>query len=253
MTPTLRFAEIQETFGHNSWQNMLAREFETTLTSKSRPFPCVFGVWAFGADTLRFAFPDPFDPKTLAPVLTDYLASARDIGPRTALITFARPGPVRPLQHYRRRFWTLLDGLEQIDTKPRPESIPRQIDDPLWEFCFGGEGLFISVATPANVLRQSRRASSLTLVFQPRWIFDGITTGTGGRIHPAIDEIRKRIAGYDGLAPSPSLGLYGDPAKREAEQYFLGDTNRREECPFKRLARAEDQEGQVARTRTRDS
>lgn len=246
MSLTLHFEEIQQTFGHNSWQNMLAREFETTLTSKSRPFPCVFGVSAFATGSLRFAFPDPFDPETLAPILHDYLADAPSISSRTALITFARPGPVRPLQHYRRRFWNLLDGLERIDTSPRPKEIPRQIDDPLWEFCFGGQGMFISVATPANILRQSRRASSLTLVFQPRWIFDGITTGTGDRVHPAIDEIRRRIAGYDGLPPSPSLGLYGDPTKLEAEQYFLGDSNRREVCPFKQLARRTDQEDQVA-------
>jgi hypothetical protein len=246
MTQTLRFAEIEQVFGYNSWQGLLAREFETTLMSKTRPFPCVFGVWAFGADTLRYAFADPFDAQTLAPVLTEYLATARDIGPRTALVTFERPGPVRPIQNYRKRFWKLLDGLEMIDTQPRPPTIPRVIDDPLWEFCFGGEGMFVSVATPANVLRQSRRASAMTLVFQPRWIFDGITTGTGDRVHPAIDEIRRRIERYDGVPPSPALGLYGDPSKREAEQYFLGDTNRREGCPFKRLARADDQEDKVA-------
>jgi FPC/CPF motif-containing protein YcgG len=50
----------------------------------------------------------------------------------------------------------------------------------------------------------------------------------------------------DGPAPSPSLGLYGDPAKREAEQYFLGGSNRREECPFKRLQRADDKKDQAA-------
>lgn len=246
MTQILRFAEIEGTYAHNSWQNILAREFQTTMTCKSRPFPCVFGAWAFGADVLRYAFVDPLDPGSVAPVLSGYLAQARDIGPRTALVTFARPGPVRSMQHYRRRFWNLLDGLERIDPSPRPAHIPREIDDPLWEFCFGGEAMFISSATPANVLRQSRRASALTLVFQPRWIFDGITTGTDGTEHPAIAEIRRRIARYDAVPPSPSLGLYGDPDKREAEQYFLGDSNRREGCPFKHLARAGDKEDRVA-------
>jgi FPC/CPF motif-containing protein YcgG len=245
MMPTLRFAEIQETFGYNSWQSMLAREFQTTLTSKSCPFPCVFGVWAFAADTLRFAFADPFDPESLARVLTDYLATARDIGPRTALVTFARPGAVRPIQHYRRRFQRLLDGLERIDSCPRPETIPREIDDPLWAFCFAGEGMFVSVATPANVLPQSRRASSLALVFQPRWIFEGIITGTGDRIHPAIDEIRKTSAGDDRTEPAAILEevprkvrrtkAYAQPAEdmaiiaRFGEEIILGTQRIRDE------------------------
>jgi FPC/CPF motif-containing protein YcgG len=38
--------------------------------------------------------------------------------------------------------------------------------------------------------------------------------------------------------PSPALGRYGDPDSREARQYFIDDTQTRDQaCPFARLGR----------------
>lgn len=207
-------------------------EFEAALTSKNRPFPCIFGVTGFKADRLRFAFPDPLTPKTLAPILDAYLAQARSIGPMTSLVVFARPGPVMSIDHYRDRFWNLLDELSALDGGEQPEGVSLKLDDPTWEFCFGGEPIFVVCNSPAHVLRQSRRSSGFMITFQPRWVFEGITDTDDVAVLRSLTRVRSLLEAYDAIATAPTLGKYGDPENREYTQYFIGDTNDKPTCPF---------------------
>jgi FPC/CPF motif-containing protein YcgG/quercetin dioxygenase-like cupin family protein len=234
--------EVSEHFEPSSWQRVIFAEFEATLLSKSRPFPCVFGVTGIKSRQIRVAFPDPLTPEVLAPILSEYLRDARSCGRMTSLVVFARPGPVADIEWYRARMWSLLDGLERIDTVPRPEAIPRQIDHPAWEFCFGGEPIFVSTATPANVLRQSRRSSTLLAVFQPRWVFDGIVGSDDPAIQRSLKMIRDRIRAFDAVPVFPMLGQYGNSDNREYMQYFLDDSNGPQACPFDELGRQSDRE-----------
>lgn len=226
--------EVIETHADGTWQRILFNEFAATLTSEARPFPCVFGVNGFRTNQLRFAFPDPLDAAHLAPILEGYLAGARSYGPNTSLVVFARPGPIASMEAYCTRFWSLLNGLASVDGTPWPEVVPQELDHPHWEFCFAGEPIFVVCNTPAHVLRQSRRATSFMLTFQPRWVFDRIL-GSKKAAETAFEKVRSRLRSYDLLGPSPVLGRYGEPANREFQQYFIDDTDEKPKCPFAKL------------------
>jgi len=229
--------EVKKHFDVSSWQSAVFSDLEAALTSKERPFPCVFGETAFKSRQLRMAFVDPLTPTTLAPILCDYLSRARDYGRMTSLVVFARPSPIRDIEYYREKLWDLLDGLERIDTVPRPEGIPACIDHPDWEFCFGGEAVFVSCATPAHMIRQSRWSSTFLNVFQPRWIFDRVMQNDNPAARRSLQMIRDRISAYDAVPIFPFLGAYGDPENREYLQYFLGETNETPSCPYHELGR----------------
>ncbi len=214
---------------------MVFAEFEATLESKSRPFPCVFGVSGFKANQLRFAFLDQFTSVNVAPILTEYLASAREFGRMTSLVLFGRPGPVQSLEAYRQQFWTLLNELEAMDGSPRPEGVSRELDSPSWEFCFASEPIFVVCNSPAHVLRQSRRSTSFMVTFQPRWVFEGITDSDDPAMLRALETVRRHLSNFDAIAPAPYLGSYGAAQNREYQQYFIDDSNAPPSCPFHAL------------------
>lgn len=227
--------EISEVYGPSTWQRVVFNEFEATLTSESRAFPCVFGVSGHKANSLRYGFPDPFDAETVGPLLADYLSIARSLGKLTSLVLFARPGPVQHLETYRQHFWRLLDNLERNDPVPRPEGVARDLQDSSWEFCFSGEPIFVVCNSPAHVLRQSRRSTSFMITFQPRWVFDGITNSDEPSVLRALKKVREHLANFDAIEPAPYLGHYGDHQNREYQQYFIDDTNETPVCPFHSL------------------
>ncbi len=226
--------EIEQRFQNDAWQRILLSDFATTLLSEERPFPCIFGVAGFRANQLRFSFADLLDAPKTAPILTRYLTRARDIGPNTSLVVMTRPGPVRNVAFYRTLFWNFLRDLASLDSHPWPADIPEDLDTPGWEFSFAGEPIFVVCNTPAHVLRQSRRSTSLMVTFQPRWVFENIL-GTEASAKSAFDKVRKRLVAYDFIPESPALGRYGDPSTREFAQYFLDEENQPVACPFHSL------------------
>lgn len=240
-------ADVDEHYPEQSWQRMVFADLKSTLTSSTRPFPCVFGTSALKSRQLRVAFVDPLTPDRLGPILRDYLLHAKEYGRMTSLVVFARPGPVRDMASYEQQLWTLLDDMERADTTPRPRDIPMEIDHPNWEFCFAGEPIFVSCATPAHVLRPSRRAATFMAVFQPRWIFKGIMDSGEPAVQRSLQNVRDRIRAYDAVPVFPFLGSYGDPNAREYLQYFIYDTNARPSCPFQKLGQVETpSKGEVA-------
>lgn len=234
----LRREEVARKFPVSSWQSVMFAEFEAQMSSEARPFPCVFGVTGYRQDQLRYLFLDPYDVSVLGEQLAQYVAQSRSFGPTTSLIMFTRPRPVQTLDAYYRRMWATLDQLARLDKSSWPADIPEQLDDPLWEFSFAGEPIFVVCTTPAHVMRQSRRSSAFMLTFQPRWVFEKIL-GTKKAANAAFAEVRKRLIPYDGAGPSPLLGRYGATDGREYKQYFLHDDNQTESrCPFAKLAQS---------------
>lgn len=250
MTPLFSKTEVHESFESSSWQRVVFAEFEATLTSTARPFPCVFGVTGHKAGQIRYAFPDPLDAESVGELLSEYLPMARDLGKMTSLVLFARPGPVQHIESYRQRFWTLLDELERQDFTKRPDGVARQLDDPSWEFCYDGEPIFVVCNSPAHVLRQSRRSSTFMVTFQPRWVFEGITDSDAPSAQRALETVRDRLAEFDAIPPAPYLGAYGEAQNREFRQYFIDDNNAPPACPFHKLGETvgqpTDEEGKVA-------
>ena len=232
----LKKNEVGSNFAISTWQSVMFSEFEAQMSSEARPFPCVFGVAGYRQDQLRYLFLDPLDVGTLGEQLAQFVAECRSYGPNTSLIVFTRPRPVQTLDAYYRKFWLLLDQLARLDKSSWPLEIPEQVDHPMWEFSFAGEPIFVVCSTPAHVMRQSRRASTFTLTFQPRWVFEKIL-GTEKAASAAFTEVRRRLIPYDSTGPSPLLGRYGNHDGREYQQYFLHDDNNHTAgCPFAKLA-----------------
>jgi FPC/CPF motif-containing protein YcgG len=218
-------SEVEEQFPAGSWQRVVFAEFGATVDNPNRAFPCTFAIQGFRQDQLRYLFlDDPINVPNLACSLARYLVSARQAGPNTSLVAFTRPGPVCPIDHYRRLFWSILDQLHRIDGQPWPHRIPSSMDHPEWEFCFAGEAVFVVCNTPAHAARQSRRSSSFMMTFQPRWVFDK-SLQTQKAAEAVFGNIRERIKRYDCIPPSSDLGHYGDPDNREFRQYVLDDDN----------------------------
>ena len=232
----LRKGEVGSNYAVSSWQSVMFSEFEAQMSSESRPFPCIFGVTGYRADQLRYLFLDPFEVEVLGTQLEHFVGESRTLGPNTSLVVFTRPRPVQTLGAYYRKMWLTLDQLARLDKSPWPETIPEQVDHPMWEFSFAGEPIFVVCSTPAHVMRQSRRSSAFMLTFQPRWVFEKIL-GTEKAASAAFAEVRKRLIPYDSTSPSPLLGRYGNNDGREYQQYFLPDDNHAETgCPFAKLA-----------------
>lgn len=237
--------EIVQRLGSSTWERVAFNEFEATLSSASRPFPCTFGVAGLKMNQLRYAFCERLNAADMAPALEHFVKHSRQYGPNTSLVFFSRPRPVASLESYERQFWDLLKGLADVDPQSWPEDVPTNIHAPLWEFCFAGEPIFVVCNTPAHVERQSRRSTSFMVTFQPRWVFDKIFK-TEKSTQAAIGTVRKRLVAYDICPPSKHLGAYTDPHSLEFRQYFLREDDGPTSCPYTALNNGVSEEGEVA-------
>lgn len=233
--------QVLEAFSQSDWQYILYKEFEATLLSETRSFPCIYGVAGMRSQQLRFGFSETMDATDVAALLSEYLPNARDCGRNTSLVIFSKPEAVGSVDYYQNRFWKLLKEIHMYDDKAWPASIPRMLDHPGWEWCFGGEPIFVVCNTPAHINRQSRRASSFMMTFQPRWVFDSIL-GPEEKSQKVLGAIRQRLDSFDFIKPSPALGRYGEVGNREFAQYFLDDTNTEIKCPYASLTQAKTSE-----------
>ncbi|MDY4281206.1 MAG: YqcI/YcgG family protein [[Pasteurella] mairii] len=217
------------------WMEVCFNEFESSITNKIRLFPCIFGVKGFLKDQLRYVFMEEATPKNIAPYLKKFVNNSRQYGKYTSLVIFEKPDKIETLQVYEEKFWNILKGLSEIDELEWPQDIPTELDNPMWEFCFHGEPIFVVCTNPAHTLRQSRRSSSFMLTLQPRWVFDDIL-GTEEKANVSFKSVRGRLKKYDFIDLSPNLGKYGNSDNREWKQYFLDDDNRSlQQCPFHKL------------------
>jgi FPC/CPF motif-containing protein YcgG len=225
------------------WGQAAYRELAATMRSRSPAYPCTFAVAAFKQRHLRYTFVesavDARCLRNLRDALVQYLGGYRSIARHSSLVTFFRPEP-EPLglDGYRRRFWGVLEFLHEHDPEPWPEHIPPTPDDPRWQFCFGGEDIFIVCNTPALVRRRSRRSSCMTIFFQPMWTFEPLLSSPERMLEASLP-IRSRLERYDTIGRHPALGMLGEPDNREWRHYFLPDHNgyRYRSCPLRAASR----------------
>lgn len=223
-------------YKEGTWQRQAFDRYTSVLLNEDLVFPCIYATKGFNGNEQRFVFIDTDDLsdqrhiKTLARALTAYLPQARSLGPNTSLVLLARENDnPRTIEEYNVSFWKLLDGLARLDKKAWPADIPQEIDTDRWCFCFGGEPFFTVVQTPAHQVRQSRYAKGLSIVFQPKWIFD-ILFSTEAKRAGALSKVRSLLAKYDTIPVSPELKNYGEEGSRESKQYFLLDENSPADC-----------------------
>ena len=235
----LRKGEVGSNYAVSSWQSVMFSEFEAQMSSEARPFPCVFGVAGLSCRTsYAICFSIPSTSRCSASSSRSLSLNPARYGPNTSLVRVYPAAAGADARAYYRKMWLTLDQLARLDKSPWPDTIPEQIDHPMWEFSFAGEPIFVVCSTPAHVMRQSRRSSAFMLTFQPRWVFEKIL-GTEKAAAAAFAEVRKRLIPYDSTSPSPLLGRYGASDGREYQQYFLPDDNHARNGMSVRQARAE--------------
>ncbi|MCP1181952.1 YqcI/YcgG family protein [Paenibacillus sp. 1781tsa1] len=234
-------ADVKRLDSHD-WRKQEFEHFEKDMTSESPRFPCIFGSMGLSRNELRFSFFDDVDDHSieeLGKALREYVEQARSFGNYTSMVTFFNIGKDLSIHEYQHMFWSILTRLHTIDLKEWPEFIPNEENDPLWEFCFHGEPIFVVCNTPAHEVRRSRRANTYMITFQPRWVFDSIGLGTP-KGDKSKDLVRSLLRQYDAIEPFPHLGIYGNPNNREWLQYFIPDTNEvsaTAQCPFHHMRR----------------
>ena len=226
-----------------AWGPRRVKELRRILLDRASPFPCTFAVSAARKDALRFGFVDDVHNRStwsvLHDILRDYLSGYRSIARDTSLIVFFG-GHVDGLGEgeYSARFWEILQHLHDTDPVRWPDELPVDPDEPMWEFSYAGEPIFVVCNTPAHVNRRSRHSAEFMITFQPRWVFEGIESDTPRGV-AVRRTIRKRLRDFDGVGPSAVLGNYGDATNREWLQYFLYDVEQTDRdvgalrCPFR--------------------
>ncbi|KYH24403.1 YqcI/YcgG family protein [Halalkalicoccus paucihalophilus] len=220
-----------------AWKKKRYIEFRETM--QSTRYPCYFAVNAERTNSARYLFVGvPNDRDALLKLregLRQYLEQYQSITERTTLVVFFKPPPKEQSeQEYRDQFWRVLEFLHKRDPDPWPSRIPRDPNDPEWEFCFSGEPMFIVGRAPFYTERQSRYTPyGLEITIQPRRVLDDISGNTmkGQRARSVIGD---RLKDYDEIAPHPDIGDYGDSETREWKQYLLPASNEESltEFPF---------------------
>ena len=245
-TPYFDRHDLEKTSQRADWKHVVFKEFESTLLSKTRPFPCLFGVAGFQKNQLRFAFSEDMRAEEIITPLAHFVKNCRRYGVNTSLVIFSKPRNVDTIDAYNSRFWTLLRDLAKLDKHAWPQDICTEIDTPEWEFCFAGEPIFVVCNTPAHVQRQSRRSSAFMVTFQPRWVFENLL-GTDKSASKAFNSVRSRLVEFDLSEPSPHLGKYGQAEVREFRQYFLLEDDLAVGCPFHFLKGGNSPEAEEAK------
>ncbi|KAG2140610.1 YqcI/YcgG family-domain-containing protein, partial [Suillus clintonianus] len=235
-------AQVTATFPEESWQRRAYEDYKAVLLDENTIFPCIYATKGFKTDDQLYVFIDsddlsnPRHIRSLAKALSTYLPQARGLGPNTSLVLLAKQNDnPRSVEEYNSLYWKLLDGLAKLDKKPWPSNVPRDIDTDRWCLCFGGEQLFSVIQTPAHQARRTRYAQGVTIVFQPKWIFDILFSTSAKRVG-ALAKVRALLAKYDSIPVSPELKNYGEDGSRESNQYFLLDENLPAPCPYDRLS-----------------
>jgi len=220
-----------------NWKSSVFEDFYSTMTNEDEKFPCIFGTAGVKDQQVRYYFSDSQaenpDIDSLAVVLEEYVKKSRLYGKNTSLVTFFRPSSGMPtLKDYEKYFWDILQTLHHIDSSNWPKNISEIPDHYLWEFSFSEESIFVVCNTPAHKLRRSRHSNTFMITFQPRWVFDFLQKPAGEKSKKAVRTILKS---YDNIDVHPELGTYGNTNNKEWLQYFLSDSNEKnnKQCPFK--------------------
>ena len=221
------------------WQRSALDGFAERVGGDS--FPCLFGRKAWAGDSVNFVFAEcdyagEFDDVLV--VLTDYTNFVKNthLNDRlfSPLVIFFEVSRLA-CTCLHELGWQVLNWVHGMDPAPWPTDVAKDPDHHNWCFCFNGVQLFVNMSTPEHqVLRSRNLGDYLTFVINPRENFDAVASiqSRSGRL--VRDNIRKRVADYNGGSVPEELGFFGDEKNREWRQYQLEEDNmpRPEKCPF---------------------
>jgi uncharacterized protein len=220
------------------WWHEAHSNLSQLLTSSDEWFPCIYAIRAHRNNTLRFVFLKNSSSDAaifaFAKALSEYVKICHSLAPYTAFLAFFEADHTNmPLEDHHALFWQVLQRLHEVDPSPWPDHIPIDPAEPLWEFCFDGEPMFVLGSGPAHVTRRSRHSAVRVISFQPRFMFDELIASPV-LLSRARRIIRERILEMDGIPVHPTIRMYHEDGNREWRQYVIPDDNSPIEgsCPF---------------------
>lgn len=166
------------------WMITTYSDFRNSLLDDSAPYPCYFAVEAEKNGLIRYIFAESaYDTHELLNIrdgVYEYIKSYKSIGKRTTLVIFFKPSENElRAEDYKKQFWNVVKFLNENDPEPWPSEIPKDPNHPEWEFCFGGDPIFLVCRAPFYSDRKSRfTANGLEITMQPRGTLDDITADT---------------------------------------------------------------------------
>jgi uncharacterized protein len=160
----LEARDVERSFAPESWQHAVFREF---LESAQSPDFLPTAESGQSKDGWRFVFEDDLTADAIAPKLETFLKTSANLLSDAALIVFSQPKKTLPFKSYYLEFWKIISELCSLDIAPWPAHTPREPHRENWQFCFGGEPIFVRCNNPAYVNLRSRYASSFMFVFMP--------------------------------------------------------------------------------------
>jgi FPC/CPF motif-containing protein YcgG len=226
----------------SGWKLDALQKFESKITAKEKPFPCIPATQGFSLDHLRYGFVgDPREistAQTLAILLKEYTKFSQCFGDYTSLLVFfSTPQDLissGSVEYFEKLFWEQLNIVSNLDQHKWPEHIPTDPSEYLWEYCFHDEPYFIFCATPLHEKRYSRHFQYMMLALTPRSVLQKFNVNST-RAEKVKAHIRKRLEAYDSLPVHPNLNKYGNTENHEWKQYFLHDDDTTiSKCPFHR-------------------
>ncbi|WP_049969244.1 YqcI/YcgG family protein [Haladaptatus cibarius] len=204
------------------------------------PFPCYFGIETEREGDGLYSFCSSMADKdallALGDTIIEYLDVYENHAERAPLTVFFEP-PEESLDEsgYHEALWHILQFLHVHDLEPWPERIPTDPDSERWEFCFGGESMFLTCRAPFYEGRKNRYCPvGLEITFQPHALFKGVSADTQAG-QTARKVIQERMEDCDGVCPHADLGDWGVEGDREWAQYLFSEDEQKapDECPIR--------------------
>lgn len=223
------------------WHRTVLGNIKARLVD-DQEFPCIFGRSAIRKGILKFIFVESVDPagiRHLADGLVEYVECSKgwdgNLNTASPLVVAFSLDAIRDgsWADYHAFGWSVLQKLHEIDPMPWPQDVATDPHSPSWSMCFNGMQLFCNMSHPAHKVRRSRNLGAHFLfVINPRERFD-VVAGNNPTGRKVRNNIRDRIAGYDGVPRSLQLGSYGSGGL-EWWQYGIIEDNveRTDKCPF---------------------
>ena len=136
----------------DEWKTISFNNFHDSILDQSKPFPCYFAVDSEKHGWSRYIFSESaYDENELFKLrdgIYEYIKTYQQIAKRTTLVIF--------LNHLINNYWlkntkTILECITILmrnDPEPWNAEIPIDPYNAKWEFCFGGEPIFVVCRAP---------------------------------------------------------------------------------------------------------
>ncbi|CAG9001599.1 MAG: hypothetical protein CENE_03622 [Candidatus Celerinatantimonas neptuna] len=231
--------KIDDEFLLNLWMFQAFRYFYQILSDTR--FPCLFGRHAFKQKTIEYGFvSEENHEENLIDLMFLYTEKNKNKSIKERLyhpmIIFFEKGKMNSLEAEQQFCWQQLQLLNEKDSKPWPEHLPKDPSHHEWSFCFNEIELFFNMSCPSySKLRSRYLGEHIVFVVNPRKHFDCVApqgTEKGAKVR---GKIRNRSKEYNNGYLSNELGTYGDTNNKEWQQYLLAepDHNVMIHCPLK--------------------